>query len=110
MVTDEQVEHALKILADREGEAAHTRAAHEYEKERLKVVKARLMASSLETSVSKQELFALNHDEYTGQLECIRVLAEANYHARDRRAAAAAMIDVWRTENATNRTFAKASQ
>jgi hypothetical protein len=40
MVTDEQVEHALKILADREGEAAHTRAAHEYEKERLKVVKA----------------------------------------------------------------------
>lgn len=110
LVSEDKVNAALEILADRKGVAAAARAAHQYESERTKVVKARLMARCNESSVSAREMYALAHDEYEAHLEHVRELAEQDLYNRDRRQAAQAIIDVWRSESATNRTFAKAAQ
>lgn len=110
MISQEQIDHALAILADKEGTGAAARASHEYEKEQLKVVKAQLMMLPDSGSQAAREAFALRHPDYTAHLKHIRAIAETDYHVRNRRQAAQAIIDLWRTESATNRTFAKASQ
>jgi hypothetical protein len=110
MINQDQIDHALSILADREGAGSAARASHEYEREKLKVVKARLILQATETTQAAKEAFALRHPDYQAQLEHIRNIAEQDYHNRDRRQAAQAVIDIWRTESATNRTFGKAAQ
>ncbi|MEO0449065.1 MAG: hypothetical protein AAFZ74_01960 [Pseudomonadota bacterium] len=109
MVSQEKVDAALTILADKEGVAASSRAAHEYEQDRLKVIKARLMARCNEKSIAAREMYALSHEDYETHLKHVRELAELRYHNQDRRKAAEAIVDVWRSENATNRTFARAA-
>lgn len=110
LVTEDKVEHALAILADKDGIASSARAAHQFEAERTKTIKARLMARCNEKSVAAREMYALAHEEYEAHLKHVQILAENDLYHRDRRQAAQAVIDVWRSENATNRTFARASQ
>lgn len=107
LVSEDKVEAALTILADKGGAASASRAAHEYEQDRLKVIKARLMSRCNEKSVAAREMYALAHEEYENHLDTVRELAELHYYNRDRRDAAKAIVEVWRSENATNRTFAK---
>ena len=110
LIDEAKVEHALTILADKEGTGAAARASHEYERERLKVMKAKLMMKSMASSQAAKEMEAIAHPDYTAQLQHIEEIAEQDYHNRDRRQAAQAIIDIWRTESATNRTFGKAAQ
>lgn len=107
LVSADKVEAALHILADKDGVAASSRAAHEYESDRLKITKARLMARCNEKTQSAREMYALSHEDYETHLKHVRELAELHYYNRDRRDAAKAIVEVWRSENATNRTFAK---
>lgn len=110
IVASQHVQEALTVLDDRDGHRAAARAAHEYEKERLKIVRAKLILLSLEKTASAREAWATSHPDYQEQLERVKQLAEIDYCERDRCDAARAKIEIWRTESATNRTFAKASQ
>lgn len=110
LIDENKVQAALEILADKKGEHAAARAAHQYENERTKIIKARLMTRSDESSVAAREMWAVAHKDYEAHLKHVAELAEIDLHFRDRRQAAQAIIDVWRTEAATNRTFARASQ
>ena len=82
LIDEAKVEHALTILADKEGAGAAARASHEYERERLKVMKAKLMMKSLASSQAAKEMEAIAHPDYTAQLRHIEEIAEQDYHNR----------------------------
>ncbi len=107
IVSEDKVDHALKILADKDGVASAARAAHEYESDLIKVVKAQIMTRCNEKTIAAREMFALAHPDYKAHLERVQILAEQDYHHRDRRAAATAVIDAWRTEQSNNRAHGR---
>lgn len=109
MITDKQLEWAMEILIDRESNAAKTRAANEHMGDLTKVVLAKLINDAPETlkSASAREAWALAHPTYMAHLEQKKVLAEMDYKARDRRSAASAIIDAWRTEQSSARMAAR---
>lgn len=106
-ISDKQIDHALTILMDREHEAAEARAAHEYMSDMDKVVKAKLMAESDEKSAAMKEAWALSHETYAAHLEQKREVAAMDYTWRDRRSAANAIIEMWRTEQSNARVAHK---
>lgn len=108
-VSDKDVEHALSILKDRDHEGAKARAAHEYISDMDKVVLAKLMAQSEQSSNAAKEAWARAHPDYTAHLEQKKMLAEMDYTQRDRRSAASAIIDLWRTEQSNQRASTRLS-
>lgn len=106
-IRDNQIEHALTILMDRDHEAAKSRAAHEHMSDMDKVVKAKLMAECNEKSAAAKEAWALAHPTYQTHLEQKKAVAEMDYTWRDRRAAANAIIEMWRTEQSNARVAHK---
>ncbi len=74
LVTEDKVEHALAILADKDGVASSARAAHQFEAERTKTIKARLMARCNEKTMSAREMYALAHEDYEAHLKHVQIL------------------------------------
>ncbi len=109
MITDKQLEWAMEILIDRESNAAKTRAANEHMGDLTKVVLAKLVNDAPETlkSASAREAWALAHPQYTAHLEQKKAVAEMDYKARDRRSAASAIVEAWRTESSNARAAGK---
>lgn len=102
-IPDDRVERALGVLhSDR---AALARAAYEIAEKRLKVTLARIASSSNAKTVSERETFALTSDEYADALRDFEILAKEFYAAKDQRDAAEALLDAWRTLQATNRSM-----
>lgn len=109
MITEQQVQWAMDILIDRESNAAKARAAHDHVSDMDKVVLSQLIfeaPADLKTAGAR-EGWARMHPDYRAHLEQKRVLAEMDYKARDRRAAASAIIEAWRTECSNARVGAK---
>ena len=107
-VTDKQLEWAMEVLLDRDQSAAKARAAHEYMSDLDKVVLSKLMAQSNEKSAAAKEAWARAHPDYEAHLEAKKEIAEMDYSKRDRRAAATAIIDAWRTEQSNARAMGRA--
>jgi hypothetical protein len=105
MITEQQVQWAMDILIDRESQAAKARAAHEHMSDLDKVVLAKLTNDAPDDmkSAAARETWARAHPQYEAHLEQKRVLAEMDYKARDRRSAASAIIEAWRTEQSNAR-------
>lgn len=109
MIDEKQKERALEILLDREGKMAKTRAAHEYLSDMDKVILAKLMNECNEKSAAAKDAYARAHPDYQAHLEQKREVAELDYRNRDRKAAASAIIEVWRTEQSNARTMTRAA-
>ena len=109
MITDKQLEWAMDILIDRESQAAKARAAHEHMSDLDKVVLAKLTndAPSDLKSAASRETWARAHDTYENHLDQKRVLAEMDYKLRDRRSAANAIVEAWRTEQSNARASSR---
>lgn len=105
MITDKQIEWAMEILIDRESQAAKSRAAHEHMSDLDKVVLAKLTNDAPDSikAAASREAWARAHPNYEAHLEQKKVLAEMDYKARDRRSAASAIIEAWRTEQSNAR-------
>lgn len=103
LVTDDTVSDAIETLNDQYGEAAKARAAHEYQSDYLKTLKARLENECNEKTQAAKERYALTHPKYLQALRDRQTLAEEDYKHRDRRYAAQAILDVWRTQTANAR-------
>lgn len=101
IVSDKDVEEALRILADETGAAA--RAAHEYFESLTKSVLAELAAMSGETSVAAGEAWARMQPRYEAHLKQVGKFARDDYSWRQRYAAAEAKIEIWRTVSANQR-------
>jgi len=104
-VKDSQVDRALEILTDVNREAAKARAAHEYHSDMEKVLFAQLVQKAPDSLKSQgaRETWARAHEDYEAHLAMKRELAEMDYTWRDRRSAAAAIIEMWRTEQSNER-------
>lgn len=102
-ITSKQMDHAVSILADPEKRAAKARAAAEYLSDMTKVVKAKLEAQSNEKSAAARESWALAHPTYETHLEQLKLAREEDYSQRERKSAAEAIVEIWRTEQSNQR-------
>jgi hypothetical protein len=69
-----------------------------------------LMSQCAEKTAVAREQFALAHPDYIALLDGLRVAVETEETLRWRIVAAQARVDVWRTEQATNRALDRATQ
>ena len=69
----------------------------------LKVKKATLMGESCEKSSVAREEYAMAHPEYLTVIEGIREAVRLEVYSQWQMVAAEARIEIWRTQEATNR-------
>jgi hypothetical protein len=104
-IPDSHVEHAFDVLKSQKHAAA--RAAYEFAEKQLKVVLAKAELTANGKTVGERQASALASAEYERALNDFRLVAE-NYHSeRDRRDAASAIIDAWRTQQSDMRAMGK---
>lgn len=87
---------------------AKARAERIYLEEYTRSLKAIIMKRSLETAVNAQEREAYSDPEYTQHLKALQAAVEAEEEVRWGLVAAQARIDVWRSQEASNRAMDKA--
>lgn len=104
-IPDSHVQHAFDVL--KSGDHAAARAAYEFADKQLKVVLAKAAGASNATSVAQRENEALRSMEYERALGQFSAVAETYYKARDRREAAVAIIDAWRTQQSDMRAMGR---
>lgn len=104
-ITDAQVQTAFDTLHAREHSKA--RAAYEYAEKRLKVALAKAQLAAEGKTVGEREANALTSDAYQGALKSFHLIAETYYSERDKRDAAAAVIDAWRTQQSDLRSMGR---
>jgi len=80
-----------------------------YVEEFRKTLKAQLMKRSLESTVNAQEREAYAHDEYIAHLRAIEEAVIQEEYLRWKIVAAEAMIEVWRSQEASKRMEYKGS-
>lgn len=105
------IERALTYLRDKAKEYAIALAEKEYLKEFRKSKKAILMnEAELKgiTAANKQESYAYSHKEYLELLAGLKVAIEREAELRHMVKAAELKIEVWRTQQANQRTERKA--
>lgn len=104
-IPESHVQHAFEVL--KAGDHATARAAYEFAEKQLKVILAKAAAASNASSVAQRENEALRSAEYERALDQFKAIAENYYRAKDRRDAASAIIDAWRTQQSDMRAMGK---
>ena len=104
-VPEKHVEHAFEILKSQEH--ARARAAYEFAEKQLKVILAKAELQANGKTVGERQAAALCSGEYERALHDFKLVAEAYYRERDRRDAASAIIDAWRTQQSDLRAMGK---
>lgn len=87
---------------------AKARAERIYLEEYRKSLKAILFRKGGEGTMAERESFAYSHPEYLQLLEGIRAAVEEEEKLRWELVAAQARVEVWRSQEATNRAVEKA--
>lgn len=93
----------------RSSDHAIARAAYEASERNLKVVLARAQAESGAKTIAERESEALRSEAYRLALESHHSVSEHYFIMRDKRDAAAACLDAWRTQRSDERSMAKVS-
>ncbi len=96
---------AVDFIRDNGKVYAKAKADRVYMEEYRKSLKAILMKRSLETAVNAQEREAYSHDEYVALLEGLREAVETEERLRWEMVAAQARVEVWRSQEASNRAM-----
>lgn len=104
-IPDSHVEHAFELLKSQSHATA--RAAYEFAEKQLKVTLARAEKQSNAKTVGERQADALCSAEYERALADFKLIAEAYYRERDRRDAASAVIDAWRTQQSDMRAMGR---
>ena len=104
-IPDSHVEHAFELL--KSGDHAVARAAYEFAEKHLKVEFAQALQASEGKTVGEREAAALTSDSYSRALSDYRLVAESYYRERDRREAASAIIEAWRTQQSDLRAMGR---
>ena len=98
---------AIDFIFENGKKFAKAKAERIYLEEYRKSLKAILMKRSLESAIGAQEREAYAHDEYQQLLMGIRAAVEAEEELRWSLVAAQARVEVWRSQEATNRAEGK---
>lgn len=107
MERDIDPQKAVDYIRDNAKAYAFAKANRMYVEEYRKSLKAILMKRSQESAVNAQEREAYSHDEYREHLQAIfeAIMEEEKY--RWEMVAAQARIEVWRSQEASNRVEGK---
>lgn len=104
-VPEKHVEHAFEVL--KSPAHATARAAYEFTEKQLKVILAKAQLAANGKTVGEREATALCSPEYERALADYKLIAESYYREKDRRDAASALIDAWRTQQSDMRAMGK---
>jgi len=115
MITIEEVSAAVNYLRDISPTAARARAEAQYLDEFSKSLKATIMMerktvkrdNDAKTPIAQLEMEALADERYITHLEAVRIATEHDLYLRHLLHAAEVKIDVWRSEQATERALGK---
>jgi hypothetical protein len=99
---------AVDYMIENAGKFAAAKANRVYIEEFRKSRKALLMKESEESTSAAQERDAYAHHEYIALLEGLKVAVELEETLKWNLTAAQARIDIWRSEQATNRNMDRA--
>lgn len=102
-ISDEEVQEAFHVLQS--NEHSKRRAAYEFAEKRLKVALATAELTVEGKTVGERASKALTSTPYQEALSSFRLIAEAYYEAKDRREAACAVIDAYRTQQSDRRAM-----
>jgi hypothetical protein len=94
---------AVDFIRDNGKKFAKAKADRVYMEEYRKSLKAMLMKQSLESAVNAQEREAYSHRDYIKLLEGLREAVQIEEQLRWEMVAAQARIEVWRSQEASNR-------
>ncbi len=104
-IPDHLVQAALDLL--RANTHAFARAAHEKSERYLKIVLAKAELEADGKTVGERTAKALTSDAYIKAVDEHELVSQAYFHERDRRDAAIAVIDAWRTQQSDNRSMGR---
>lgn len=104
-ISDEQVQAAFDVLHSQDH--AKARAAYEYAEKRLKVALAKAQLAAEGKTVGERDAAAQVSEPYQAALKSFHLIAESYYLERDRRDAAGAVLDAWRTLRSDARQLGK---
>lgn len=104
-IPDSHVEHAFDLL--KSGDHAVARAGYEFAEKQLKVTFARCLQQAEGKTVGERESAAYTDPAYERALNDYRLVAENYYRERDRREAASAVIEAWRTQQSDLRAMGR---
>ncbi len=106
-ITEEQIQAAFDVLHS--NAHAKARAAYEYAGSRIKVAFARAQLAAEGKTVGERDAIAQTSEAYGAALKSFHLIAESYYLERDRRDAASAVIDAWRTQQSDQRAMGRAA-
>lgn len=101
---------AVDYLLANAAKFAKAKAERTYIENFLRSKKSLLMAETDAKTVSEREAYAYSHAEYIELLGGLRAAVEVEENLRWHLEAARLRVDVWRTEQASNRAMDRATQ
>ena len=104
-IPETHVQHAFDLL--KSGDHATARAAYEFAEKQLKVTLAKAELQAAGKTVGERAAIALTSPEYERALTAFQHIAASYYRERDRREAAVAVIDAWRTQQSDMRALGR---
>jgi uncharacterized protein (UPF0262 family) len=104
-ISEPQIQAAFDVLHSQDH--AKARAAYEYAERRLKVALAKAQLAAEGKTVGERDANAQVSEPYQAALKAFHLIAESYYLERDRRDAASAVIDAWRTQQSDMRAMGK---
>ena len=95
----------MDFLLANAGKYARAKAERVYIEEYRKSKKALLMGQCVEKAVNAREQHAYSHPEYVALLEGLKAAVEVEESLRWAQIAAQLRVEIWRSEQATNRNL-----
>ncbi len=104
-INDDQIEAAFEVLHSQAH--AKARAAYDYAEKRIKAALAKATLEADGKTVGERDAKALISESYGAALKHYHLIAENYFSERDRRDAASAVIDAWRTQQSDARAMGR---
>lgn len=104
-ISDREIQEAFDVLHSQAH--AKARAAYEYAEKRLKVALAKAQLAAEGKTVGERDANAQVSEAYQAALKAFHLIAETYYSERDRRDAASAVLDAWRTQQSDARAMGR---
>jgi hypothetical protein len=101
---------AVEFIYEQSAVFAKAKAERTYIENYLRSAKSRLMMESNASSIAAKEMEAYATDDYIKLLEGLKEAVEIEETLRWKLTAAQARIEIWRSQEATNRTIDRATQ
>jgi hypothetical protein len=101
---------AVEFIIKQSGVYAQSKANRTYIENYLRSAKSRLMLESTASSIAAKEMEAYATDHYVKLLEGLKEAVEVEEKLKWQLIAAQARIEIWRSQEATNRTIDRATQ